>query len=68
MQRQTFGIISQSELYLALNKHRHVHEHIMKFFNWLFQFHNIMVSGFDVSQRLFGLLSVSDNLKSYKKI
>ena len=55
-------IYIESINHLALNQHSHVHEHIVEFFNRLFKLHNIIVSSFNIHQRLLCLLCVCDNL------
>lgn len=47
-------------LYLALHQHGDVYEHVVQLFDAAFQAHNVLVSGLDLAQGLFGDAGVHD--------
>lgn len=53
--------------YLILDHHRHIHEHVVQFFDWILQFDDVSVSRLNISERLFGLVRVHDNLNHEMK-
>ena len=47
---------------LTFYQHSHVHKHIVKFPNWVFQLYDVVMSGFNIFQGLFSLLGFHHNL------